>query len=103
MANHKIVVKDILNRIFKCTRCGEELNDMETFKLMECKPFPIQRCYDKDEFREIDWEIAEIAYKEYKAQYGNSQSLERLAERGGFGAQELVNLLYGYITRMSKK
>lgn len=64
------------------------------------KKFPIQRCYDKDEFREVDWDIAEIAYFEYTAQYGRSQSLERLAERGGFGAKELVNLLANHIKRM---
>jgi hypothetical protein len=44
--------------------------------------------------------MAEIAYFEYAAQNGRSQSLETLAERGGFGAEELVNLLYSYIKRM---
>lgn len=64
------------------------------------KKFPIQPDYDK-KFREIDWDIAKVAYKEYKAQYGNSQSLERMAERGGFGVEELVNLLYNWIVRMN--
>lgn len=69
---------------------------------MTTKKFPIQSDYD-DKFREVDWKIAEVAYKEYKAQYGNSQSLERIVERGGFGAKEIVVLLYEWIVRITKK
>lgn len=43
----------------------------------------------------IPWEHAEEAYKEYSLQYGTSQSLQRLAERGGFGASEIVMFLCG--------
>lgn len=64
------------------------------------KKFPIQPDYD-EKFREVDWEIAEKAYKAYKAQYGSSQSLEIIAERGGFGAEELVTLLYEYIKQLN--
>lgn len=38
---------------------------------------------------EIPWSVAEIAYGAYAAKYGRSQSLERLAERGGFGWSEM--------------
>lgn len=69
---------------------------------MTDKKFPIQPDYD-EKFREVDWKIAEVAYKEYKAQYGNSQSLERIVERGGFSINELVNLLYDGIVRITKK
>ncbi len=41
----------------------------------------------------IPWWLAEIAYEYYSSRYGTSQSLERLAERGGFGRAELLNLL----------
>jgi hypothetical protein len=37
----------------------------------------------------IPWAIAEKAYAAYAQQYGKSQSLERLAERGGFGWCEM--------------
>lgn len=37
----------------------------------------------------IPWEVAERAYRAYSARYGTDQSLERIAERGGFGAGEL--------------
>lgn len=41
----------------------------------------------------IPWWLAEEAYRYYSKLYGNSQSLERLAERGGFGREELLWLL----------
>ena len=40
----------------------------------------------------IPWWLAEIAY-EYYHEKNHGQSLERLAERGGFGRDELVNLI----------
>ncbi len=40
------------------------------------------------------------AYKEYAAQFGTSQSLERLCERGGFCWGELAMLLYQRIQRI---
>lgn len=42
---------------------------------------------------QIPWWLAEIAYKHYVELYGSQQSLERLAERGGFGRDELLTLL----------
>lgn len=49
---------------------------------------PYQRC-------EIPWWLAEKAYETYSKKFGTSQSLDRLAERGGFGREELVWLLKG--------
>lgn len=37
----------------------------------------------------IPWETAELAFSVYAAKYGRGQSLERLAERGGFSAGEM--------------
>lgn len=37
----------------------------------------------------IPWSVADKAYSVYSARYGREQSLERLAERGGFGAGEM--------------
>jgi len=64
--------------------------------------FPIQGEYRYDvsgdsrrmlpELR-IPWTVAEIAYAEYAEQFGRHQSLDRLAERGGFGRDELLTLL----------
>lgn len=67
------------------------------------RPFPIQQEHVREEsgYMErrpsttIPWWLAEIAYKEYVKQNGNRQSLERLAERGGFGRHELVSLIRG--------
>lgn len=44
---------------------------------------------------DIPWAVAEVAYREYVARWGASQSLERLAERGGFHPEELTELLAG--------
>ena len=37
--------------------------------------------------------LAEIAYGHYRKQYGDTQDLDDLARRGGFGMAELVGLL----------
>ncbi|MCB5312093.1 hypothetical protein [Yersinia intermedia] len=47
-------------------------------------------------------EYAEEAYKEYRAQFGTRQSLERLYERGGFSYAEMVMLLYQRVKRLEE-
>jgi hypothetical protein len=42
---------------------------------------------------EIPWEAARMAYAAYTKRYGHDQSLERLAQRGGFGRDEFLKLL----------
>lgn len=43
----------------------------------------------------IPWAEAEIAYQSYVRFYGPCQTLERLAERGGFDLFEYVCLRFG--------
>ena len=50
----------------------------------------------------VPWALAELAYREYSRLYGNRQSLERLAERGGFGVHEFGNLLSGFFEHDKK-
>jgi len=68
----------------------------------DTRPFPVQaessyldsegkRIYPQPS--KIPWWLAEEAYKYYSAIYGKQQSLERLAERGGFGRGELLFFL----------
>lgn len=59
------------------------------------KMFPIQRSYTKQKPHptSIPWEVADLAYSVYSNLYGRDQSLERMAERGGFGAKEMDELL----------
>lgn len=57
------------------------------------RPFPIVITESKASRCTIPWWLAEIAYEYYSERFGKDQSLERLAERGGFGREELVNLL----------
>lgn len=52
----------------------------------QMRPFPIQGG------GQIPWWLAEIAY-EYYHEHWPDQSLERMAERGGFGVSELVGLI----------
>jgi len=65
----------------------------------DTRPFPIQQQLRSSHFEPhhpactIPWWLAEIAYTEYSRRYGTSQSLERLAERGGFGREELLSLI----------
>jgi hypothetical protein len=49
----------------------------------------------------VSWEAAEHAYMTYYKFYGKQQSLERLAERGGFGLHEFA-LLYMGLRGMEK-
>ena len=63
------------------------------------KVFPVQAedgppYNDKERgVSEIPWWLAEIAYEYYSERFGTDQSLERLAERGGFGREELIRLI----------
>jgi len=69
--------------------------------MSELKRFPIQvkvgRAHGK---AYIPWEIAEEAYAVYSGKYGTSQSLERLAERGGFSDGELDIFIPGWRERV---
>ena len=51
------------------------------------RPFPLLS--EKGICGSIPWWVAEQAYITYAGRYGNEQSLERLAERGGFGISEM--------------
>lgn len=58
--------------------------------------FPLQVSRDKTTAPHplrIPWPVAEKAYCVYAGKYGRSQTLERLAERGGFSGSEM-DMLY---------
>ena len=59
------------------------------------RPFPIQGGLPSTGIKPstIPWWLAKIAHENYLKMYGGGQSLERMAERGGFGRTELVQLL----------
>lgn len=44
----------------------------------------------------VPWSVAERAYAGYSARYGTQQSMERLAERGGFGHSEMDQFAPGW-------
>jgi hypothetical protein len=49
----------------------------------------------------IPWSLAEAIYAGYAALYGESQTLERLAERGGFSWPE-VEIIYNDRNKRSR-
>lgn len=54
------------------------------------KRFPLQASKDVTPGpKDCAWSIAEKAYANYVKRFGSSQSLERLAERGGFSWWEM--------------
>lgn len=54
------------------------------------RDFPIQAKHGSQPHpMRIPWSVAEKAYSVYTARYGRGQSLERIAERGGFYAEEM--------------
>ena len=65
------------------------------------RPFPIQGNNERNQRGEMEhkpasvipWWLAEEAYAWYSECFGSSQSLDRLAQRGGFGRKELLFLL----------
>ena len=75
-----------------------------TLPTRQAKMFPIQgrETYSNERIK-IPWGHAEEAYKEYSEQYGTQQSLERLAERQGFGVFEIIDLLVKRIRRIETK
>ena len=61
--------------------------------------FPIQGRWKPgggDPYGDVPWAVAELAYAAYSARYGRDQSLERLAERGGFGHEEMDQFAPGW-------
>lgn len=66
----------------------------------DVKTAPMQRVNSWTGDGRIPYEWAEEAYKEYSAQYGTSQTLERMNERGGFGSEEIIGLLVDRIKRL---
>lgn len=66
--------------------------------------FPIQDDYRYTHApypRRIPWAVAERAFSVYANRYGRDQSLERLAERGGFGPGEMDEFLPGWKDELS--
>ncbi|HDZ14171.1 hypothetical protein LCGC14_2811190 [marine sediment metagenome] len=61
----------------------------------DTSPFPIQGELGRPRIKSssIPWWLAKIAYEHYVKLFGKDQSLERIAERGGFGRDELLMLL----------
>ena len=58
--------------------------------------FPVSSVLGNPAPTSCSWEAAGIAYSQYSARFGKDQSLERLAERGGFSANEMDEYYPGW-------
>lgn len=58
-------------------------------KYREGESFPVMPDGKQQQRVLITWAAAEEAYKSYKVKFDSSQSLKRIAERGGFGYYEM--------------
>ncbi len=67
-------------------------------RLAGTKMFPLQSSYSKTTPHPtmIPWAVADKAYAVYRGRYGAQQTLERLAERGGFSAGEMDDFYPGW-------
>ncbi len=62
----------------------------------DTRRFPIQSTpREVSPCRSVPWVMAEKAWGTYRARYGEGQTLERMAERGGFGWREFAYLYAG--------
>jgi hypothetical protein len=52
---------------------------------------------------DVDWTTAEEIYKMYSYLFGTEQSLDRLAERGGFGWEEVSIIVKRYHDKKRKQ
>jgi len=67
--------------------------------------FPVQRnshSHPPTGVSSIPWSLAERVYEDYAYLYGRAQSLERLAERHGFGWEEMIWIQYEAAERRAK-
>lgn len=75
---------------------AREVERLESTSLSADKPFPMQ------DGPAIPWSLAERIYEVYTDVCGQDQTLERLAERGGFGWAEIPILRRDYFRKHSR-
>lgn len=77
--------------VFGCAECVRDVRALyPEFPLQTSKP------PTKPGPLTIPWSIAEQSWNAYAARYGKDQSVERMAERGGFSWWEMDNQLPGW-------
>ena len=62
----------------------------------ERKEFPVIR------WGNVPWDMGQRAYEGYSGEYGSSQSIERIAERGGFHPNEMDQFVPGWREELSE-
>lgn len=75
------------------TDSGDSVSDRRAPCQESNKRNPDRKSYPLVPAGTIEWWEHELAWKVYSRKYGASQSAERIAERGGFGWEELITFL----------
>lgn len=70
--------------VYRCHNCKERQR-----AFMPEFPLQTERNYPRPGPIAVPWSVAEKAWAVYAGKYGTSQSVERLAQRGGFGWSEM--------------
>lgn len=84
--------------------CGRCLANQAADRLEALStPSPEPRMFPVVRGGQIPWAVAELAYIAYAERFGRDQSLERLAHRGGFHADELDELLPDWRDRIAPR
>lgn len=105
-----------LSAAARCNRCAADLCEHDNCTDWTCaracgkcapgpalSAAPAPRMFPIQKATPIPWSLAERAYRTYAEHYGRQQSLERLAERGGFGWSEFLHLYYDDTTYAKKE
>lgn len=76
--------------------CDKALAGQPVQITAEERRFPIQPTKGNPAPLSVPWSVAEIAYSQYRAKWRGTQTLERLAERGGFSSREMDHFYPGW-------
>ena len=68
---------------------------------MSERRFPVMGELERGKYRDqpygtVPWSVAERAYAAYAERYGRDQSIDRMAQRGGFGHSEMDKYAPGW-------
>lgn len=96
-ATERAEIEDVARELegFGLRRAATRLRALLGEPLDDERPCPIQD--GRGGLQAIPWGLAEVLYRVYAVSHGD-QSLERLAQRGGFSRGELGKLAVGFYT-----
>jgi len=97
----EIYSKDLMDKIMASPKMQEKLRKLlfperAPAVVGAVRRFPLQPTKGRPAPTSCPWSVADKAYSQYVIGCGRQQSLERLAERGGFGLEEMDRYYPGW-------